>query len=202
MSTKARKQKEADASPTNGADAPSLSESLSSGEPGNLDKIRTILFGAQSREYEKRFAALEEMVQRELSAQKDTMRHRFEELESFIKAETDALNTRLAAEQKQRKQGLAQAAEDRQALARTMQENLADLENRLAESERTQRERLLSRSKDLSEEMQQQFETLATRIREAVELLRTEKTDRLSLADLFEEMSSRLRDDFRLTLDE
>ena len=50
--------------------------------------------------------------------------------------------------------------------------------------------------------MQQQFETLATRIREAVELLRTEKTDRLSLADLFEEMSSRLRDDFRLTLDE
>lgn len=200
MSAKSKKSPKDEAAATNGADA--LTGSLAEGEPGNLDKIRTILFGAQSREYEKRFSQLEEMVRRELEAQREALRRRFDELETYIKEEVEALDKRLTAEQKQRKQDLAQAAAERQTMTQTTREALSDLEARLAESERTLRERILTQSKDLSNEMQTQADSLSAMIREAVDLLRTEKTDRLSLADLFEEMSSRLRDDFQLRLDD
>ena len=45
-----------DSSPTSSA---SHEEAWSSSEEGSLDKVRDILFGAQSREFEKRFTVLE-----------------------------------------------------------------------------------------------------------------------------------------------
>jgi hypothetical protein len=47
-----------------------------SGEPGaaSVDKIRDILFGSQIKNYESRFARLEETLARETAELKETMR--------------------------------------------------------------------------------------------------------------------------------
>ena len=47
---------------------------------GNLDKVRNILFGAQSRDYERRFARLEERLAKETADLRDDMRRRFDSL--------------------------------------------------------------------------------------------------------------------------
>jgi len=47
---------------------------------GNVDKIRDILFGSQMRDYETRFARLEETVAKETAEMRETNRRRFDQL--------------------------------------------------------------------------------------------------------------------------
>src|SRR5215813_12388102 len=75
-------------------------------EGGNIDKIRDILFGAQSRDIEKRILRLEERVAKETAALREDVNKRLEFLESYIKKEVDALTDRLKVEQTERSEGL------------------------------------------------------------------------------------------------
>src|SRR5437879_3236643 len=54
---------------------------------GNVDKIRDILFGNQMRDYETRFARLEETVAKETAEMRESSRRRFDQLEQYIKRE-------------------------------------------------------------------------------------------------------------------
>src|SRR5277367_2053474 len=69
---------------------------------GNVDKIRDILFGTQMRDYEARFARLEETVAKETADLRETSRRRFEQLETFIKKELEALEARIKMEREER----------------------------------------------------------------------------------------------------
>ena len=61
---------------------------------GNVDKIRDILFGSQMRDYEARFARLEETLVKETVEIRETSRRRFEQLESYIKREFETVQAR------------------------------------------------------------------------------------------------------------
>src|SRR5665213_1982579 len=54
------------------------------GGAGNVDKIRDILFGSQMRDYEARFARLEETLVKETVEIRETNRRRFDQLETYI----------------------------------------------------------------------------------------------------------------------
>ena len=75
-------------------------------DAGNIDKIRDILFGAQSREFDKRMARLEERLTKEAGNLKDDMRRRFEALETYVKRELESLSERVDAERQDRVVGL------------------------------------------------------------------------------------------------
>src|SRR6201982_3364027 len=60
-------------------------------EGANVDKIRDILFGSQMRDYEKRFARLEETLVKETVEIRETNRRRFDQLEAYMKKEFEAL---------------------------------------------------------------------------------------------------------------
>src|SRR5215813_12449769 len=60
-------------------------------EGQNVDKIRDILFGAQMRDYDKRFARLEDRLMKDAEALRDEMRKRLDALESYVKQEAEAL---------------------------------------------------------------------------------------------------------------
>jgi len=68
----------------------------------NLDKVRDILFGTQMRDYDRRFARLEERLIKEAAEAREDTRRRFDSLETFIKQEIAALNDRLKSENHQR----------------------------------------------------------------------------------------------------
>ena len=78
----------------------------------SVDKIRDILFGSQIKNYETRFARLEEALARESAEIKDTMRRRLDSLEAFFKKETESLATRLKAERDEREETLNEIARE------------------------------------------------------------------------------------------
>src|SRR3979409_1479285 len=107
MST-ANKQTAQDA-PTDGqAGQPLESGAEELGGGGNIDKIREILFGIQMRDYEKRFARLEERLLKESGDLREEAKKRFDSLELYIKHEMEALTERLTAEQHARTESLEQ----------------------------------------------------------------------------------------------
>src|ERR1700734_3535805 len=79
---------------------------------GNIDKIRDILFGSNMRDYEQRFARLEEALKKESSDLRETTRRHLEALESFVHKELAALEVRLNAERDERSENHSRLAAD------------------------------------------------------------------------------------------
>ena len=68
---------------------------VTAAESGSVDKIRDILFGSQMRDYDKRFARLEERLLKESAELREETRRRFDSLESYIRVEFGSLSDRI-----------------------------------------------------------------------------------------------------------
>ena len=100
------------------------------GEAGSVDKIRDILFGAQMRDYEARFARLEEQLMKETAEIRETSRRRSEQLESYILREFKAVRDERAAADNLRQRGQGQDDEIRarsKELAAIFESHIRDL---------------------------------------------------------------------------
>lgn len=170
--------------------APPTSDDL---EVAELDKVRSILFGAQSRQLQQRLEWMEEHVEREREALKEVIEDQLAALEKHVKKEDEALGKRLAAEQRQRAEADAGLDEALQALAQSLQENRAQLDNRIAEVEKSLRDALHDEANKAAKDRAARFEALSARLEEAVAHLDEAKTDRIALAGFFDALSAQLR---------
>lgn len=59
-------------------------------EDGNIDKIRDILFGSQSRDFERRFLKMEERFDKEMDDMRDETRHRLDALDTYVKGDLNS----------------------------------------------------------------------------------------------------------------
>jgi len=164
----------------------------------NLDKVRDILFGAQMRDYDRRFTRLEERMLKEVSDARDDTRRRFDQLESFIRQEIAALGERLRAENQQRSEATEDITRELRDTAKNLNQKISQLDEQTAQAHREMRQQILDQSKSLSDEIRQKTEELAaTGAREAREL-RSDKADRVALSNLFTELAMRLNNEFKL----
>ena len=163
-------------------------------EPGNVDKIRDILFGGQMRDYEKRFARLEERLTKEASELRENTKRSLDALEYFVKREFEALSARLDAE----RQGRDGVARDLQDTARAIEKKIQDFENQTAQAHRDLRQQLLDQSKSLNEEIYRKHDEVSSTLKREVADLNHEKTDRATLSALFTELALRLNQDFNI----
>ncbi len=161
----------------------------------NVDKIRDILFGAQMRDYEKRFSALEERILKELSALRSDSDARMDELEGYIRSEVDAVSDALSAERKERESGEKDINKDIHSLEKELEQKSGDLADKMMKGQRELREKLLEQSKSLSGDLSRTREELTQTLQQAMSELRSDKTDRKALASLFTEIAIRLNDD-------
>src|ERR1700683_3209898 len=104
--------------------------------PGNIDKIRDILFGSNMRDYEQRFSRLEEALKKESSDLRDTTRRHLESLEAFVHKELAALEVRLHAESAERSESHS-----------SILKKIGEFENQEAQAKREIRNDLLQQSK-------------------------------------------------------
>jgi uncharacterized phage infection (PIP) family protein YhgE len=165
---------------------------------GNVDKIRDILFGTQMRDYEKRFARLEERLLKESLDLRAEVKRRFDALEGYIKKEVESLADRLKAEQSERAESAKEVSQELKNLTKNFDRKTTQLDEQLTKGQRDLRQQLLDQSKNLSAEIQQKYDELAGLLeREAAELNET-KTDRSALAALFTEVALRLNNEFKI----
>ena len=161
---------------------------------GNVDKIRDILFGAQMRDYNRRFARLEETVERSLADLRSDVDGRLGALETFTRSELSALDERLRAESTARTDDSRRLTRELEATERALQQRLGELGDRTSRAEQSLRQQLLDLTRSLRTELREQHGSLTRTLDDAVEGLTTDKVDRASLAGLFTELALRLDD--------
>jgi hypothetical protein len=172
------------------------------GGAGNVDKIRDILFGSQMRDYESRFARLEETLIKETLEIRETNKRRFEQLESYIRKEFETVQTRLKAERDERSEVASQQSRELKELNESLSRRIRDLDDRETNVERSLRSDLLQQARELTEEIRARHDEMASVLEKRVGELRDGKTDRAALATLFTEVALRLSDQFQIPGDE
>ena len=165
---------------------------------GNLAQVRDILFGAQMRDYEKRFSRLEERLQAESDRLKEDTKKRIESLEIYVKKEMDGIGERLKAEQGVRAEAVKEINKELKAVSNGLEKKVGQLEDQLTKTERGLNEHILDQTNKLREETTEKLSELKGALERDTEELRESKADRTALADLFMEMSLRLKDEFEL----
>jgi hypothetical protein len=168
-------------------------------EPGNIDKIRDILFGSNMRDYEQRFARLEEALKKESGDLRETTRRHLEALEAFVHKELAALEVRLNAERDERSESHSRLAAELSAATAGIHRKIGEAENHEAQAKREIRNDLLQQSKELSDSIRSKGEELSALMERRTQELHHAKTDRAALASLFSEMALRLTDQFKVT---
>lgn len=159
---------------------------------GNLDKIRDILFGAQAREHDRRFAQLEQHLLREASDLRHDLKRRFESLELYIQKEVESLTNRLSKEQDVRGESVTRLTQDLTQLGATLEEKARRLEQQASQAQSHLLQQLTEQTGELAADVRARHAEATSAIERAVRDLRAEKTDRTALAAILLEASQRL----------
>ncbi|HTZ99515.1 MAG TPA: hypothetical protein VMB02_04225 [Candidatus Aquilonibacter sp.] len=167
-------------------------------EGANVDKIRDILFGSQMRDYDKRFTRLEERLAKAAEALRDDLKKRFDSLESFVQQEVESLHQRLRTEKAERVETLKELTRETRDTSKALDTRLSQLDEHLAAAQGDLRARILDQSKSLLNEIQRAHAEMESALDREAGVLRNEKTDRATLADLLTEMALRLKGELEL----
>ena len=161
----------------------------------SVEKIRDILFGSQIKNYDTRFARLEDTLIRETADLKETRKRRFESVEGFFKREAEALTGRLKAEREERSESLKNIARELKSSHEMLAKKISELDNSTAEAQSGLRQELMAESRKLLEEIRQKHDSLSSLLEHRVSELRQGKTDRALLAALLTEVANQLSED-------
>jgi DNA repair exonuclease SbcCD ATPase subunit len=161
----------------------------------NIEKIRTILFGNQMRDYEVRFHRLEEQLSKDVAELREDFRRRNDAIEGYVRQELEALSERLAGEYEGRKSSLREVSKSLDELSHGLEERTHHLEEQLSRSNRELRQQVLTQGKQLRDEVQLSLSELGTLLQQELQQLRGSKTDRNALAGLLTDLAARLSAD-------
>lgn len=164
----------------------------------SLEKVRDLLFGVQMRDYDRKFARLEERLVKETSELREDVKKRIASIEQLLAREVESLNERLTAEHDDRTGASSNLSRQLEESARSFEKRTAQIDDQLARNMRELRQQLHEQHQQLSDELKRQADEILQRLAHESQELRTDKTDRASLAALLTEMAMRLTDDFRL----
>jgi gas vesicle protein len=167
-------------------------------EGANVEKIRDILFGAQMRDYDKRFARLEDRLMKDAEALREEMRKRLDALESFVKQEAEALGQRIKSEKGERSEAIKDLGRELRDSGKAIEKKIAQLDDDFNAGQGELRAKILEQFKSLSTEIKESHRALSTALNQEAQSLRSDLTDRVALADLFSEVSMRLKKEFEL----
>jgi len=165
---------------------------------GNLDQVREILFGAQSRSLDKRVARLEEELPKRIAEMREELKRAVATLEAYSRHEIDSLNERLRGEAKERGAGDDEVSGRLDETAKALRKEVGLVDERATAAQRDLRQHLLDQAKRLDDEIQRRSDDLAAALARAVEELRSEKADRKAVAGVLHEVAMRLTDDLSL----
>jgi len=165
---------------------------------GNVEKIRDILFGGNMRDYDKRFARLEDRLTSDIERLSQDVFKRFENLDNFIRSEFEDLSQKLHSERTERKKDREDSSADVQALQKLTDSRFADAEQQNSAEARTLRTSLHEQGNELLEMIRNAREELTSTIAKEARDLEDMKVARSDLAELFSEVALRLNRDFEL----
>jgi len=173
------------ARPTSGPELSTADAASSS----NIDQLRDIIFGGQMREYERRFARMEERMAKELADVREEVRDRCTALERYVRDELESITIELRASQQSRTAEELRLSQSIVDAAKVAEERIATLSDLVG----TQHRELLEQTKTITDEVHRRHEDLLALVERDAAELRDGKADRSALSALFMELALRLR---------
>ena len=167
-------------------------------EVQDVEQIREILFGGQMRDYEHRFAQMEQVFDDKLRAVTDEFGRRLSKLEEYVQGELKSIHDTLARERKERRADADKGAEHTQALQRELQEQLAEVQEKADEEGREMRAALHNTSAELGEAILSNRDQIEKSLNREANVLHDEKVSRVDMAELFSEVALRLKREFEI----
>jgi hypothetical protein len=164
---------------------------------GNLEKVRDLLFGGQMRDYDRKFARLEERLSNETAELRDDVRKRLAALEAYMKAEIESLSDRLRAEHDARAGAAKDLARELRDTSHEFEQKTSQLDDLVARTHRELRQQLHVQHQELGDDIRQRVEDVLARLAREAQELRADKADRSALAALLTEMAMRLTGELR-----
>lgn len=161
----------------------------------SLDKVRDILFGAQSREFERRFAVLEEDLRHKTAEARAEAHQRLETLEAQLRQEVEQLTRRLQAEHEARAETITSVTAELHKLTRQLDDKIIELSQHTTDAQEDIRQQLVDEAKLLTKQIEQQSDDLQAALNHEVEQLDQAKLNRADIAQMFSEMAKRLLGD-------
>ncbi len=169
-------------------------------EGASIEKVRDILFGAQVRDFETRFARVEERMTKEVAALMDETRKRFDSLETYFRKEIESLADQLKVEQGERAESSKELSGEIKDTNKLFEKKIGRLDEQLNKHSRELRQQILEQYKNLSDEIRQKHEETSDVLNKLAQELRAEKVDLSALSELFVEMALRLNDNLAAKL--
>lgn len=162
------------------------------GSVGNLDKIRDILFGAELRRYDAKFARLEEILLSETRACRHGLQQRFDALDAFVKREIELLTNRLVQEQAARSGAFSTLMSELATLSAAAERSISAFEGRLAQVRNDLQQSFADGTAQLRAEADARDAETHAWLERTLADMRREKLDRTALATFFREASTKL----------
>lgn len=157
----------------------------STNNPQNVDKIRDIIFGGQMREYDNRFASIEERLNKETQRLRQEVELRLSTLEALVQHEFETLADKFRLEKKERNDSLLSIESTLKKADDLLNQRLGDLENNSHDEIRKLRNQEHEDIKSLRSSLHQLREETNAQFEKELEILRKTKVDRSSVAALF-----------------
>ncbi len=164
--------------------------------PGDITQIRDIIFGAQMRDYDRRFQQLEERLLKDSADLKEELSRRYASLEGYIKREIEALGERISAEQRSRGAALMELGGTVEQLGRTTDRRFTETAEEALKGQRELRGELTRQSVEFGEELSRRTGELGAALKRETDELHTRKVDRATLGALFADLAGRLAEEF------
>ncbi|MFZ1983449.1 MAG: hypothetical protein WAU91_03495 [Desulfatitalea sp.] len=164
------------------------------GDAGSMEKIRDILFGNQVRDFERRFARMEEHLSKSAADLRDEVNKRLEALERFFKEELETLKDRIKGEAEKRSDAEKRLGDDLKGSSAALSKAIQQAEEKSSERATELRQQILQQSKELISEIQAKHEQAGRAIAQAAERLEESKINRGTLAEYLVDVAMRLSD--------
>ncbi|MGD9850467.1 MAG: hypothetical protein AB7T38_04285 [Nitrospirales bacterium] len=162
-------------------------------EEASLDKVRDILFGAQSREFEKRFTQLENRLLEESRALRQELIQSLDDLKAQMNQEVQSLVGKLQHEQGQRTSNIQEVGQVVKTVESQLSQRVAELTQQASNQFQTLGADLQAQKAELLEQHKQAISRIEAQHQQAVNELQSEKTDRAALAEMLMEVALRLK---------
>lgn len=160
----------------------------------NLDRIRNILFGAQSRDYEQRLQKLEQRIGSEAAALRGEIEKRFDSLDNLVRKQMELIQEKLRSEHGERREGVTKLGDAIDTLGKSSERRSRQIEELVARVQRELRQELIEQVSSVSEELEKRHADIGKQIERETQALRAAKLDRAGLAHLLSDLVTRIAD--------
>ena len=164
-----------------------------SAEEGNLEKVRDILFGTQSREFEERCNLLEKRLLQESTDLKDQLTRSLEDIKTYVNSEVSRLTKQIQEEQAGRSNSVEEVGQVIKTLGSQLESRLSGLHDQTTTQHQKLEGQLNQQKSELTEHHQRALAEMQSRFQEALNELKADKTDRAVLSEMLMDVALRLK---------